>query len=187
MTDEKPTFRNLAEELFTPGYRDRARTRMRAAKTWWDVVFMPIGFGLIALYTLGFAWSFWKLHFIFFPQDLSRAKALLGGSMTFGQFLMFIVPFFAATPLAFMCSNGLMWLVPWARRASEDKAKGVKWASFRDSQMALLRMALIMVPIAIVCGVIGAGLPSPKEPTDQSSAAGQIPASNNIHTASAGR
>jgi len=55
-----------------------------------------------------------------------------------------------------MTSNGLMWLVPWARRASEEKAKGVKWATFRESQLALFRLAQVFVPVAVVCGIVGA-------------------------------
>jgi hypothetical protein len=82
----------------------------------------------------------------------------MSGSMTLAQFLIFLVPFFAALPLGMITSNALMWLVPPARRASEEKAKGRKWATFRGAQMGLFKVALVLVPIAVVSGIIGAPL-----------------------------
>jgi hypothetical protein len=55
-----------------------------------------------------------------------------------------------------MTSNALMWLVPPARLASERKAQGKKWASFRGAQLALFKMALVLVPIGLISGIIGA-------------------------------
>jgi hypothetical protein len=79
--------------------------------------------------------------------------------MTVGQTLIFLVLGFSSTPLGLMTSNVLMWLVPPARRASERKAEGVKWASFREAQLGLLRIALVFVSFGLVCGLIGALIP----------------------------
>lgn len=76
--------------------------------------------------------------------------------MTFAQFLMFLLPAFAALPIGFITSNALMWLVPPARRAVEEKAKGRKWATFRGAQMGLFKAALVLVPIGVASGVLGA-------------------------------
>jgi hypothetical protein len=156
MEDEKPTLINIAKEISTKGYWGRARERSRSAKTIWDLVFLPAGFGAIGLIWFMFFKSFLWLHVLVYPTDLARLKTLMGGSMTLGQALIGLVPLFSAIPLGLMAGNVLMWLVPPARRASEKKAKGVKWASFRDSQMALAKIALVLVPVGIVCGVIGA-------------------------------
>ena len=156
MENEEPTLRNIAEELFSTGYWARARARKRASKTVWDLVFVPVGFGAIGLFWFALSKFFLWLHFAIYPADSVRLNALTGGSITFAQALIFLLPAFTAVPLGFMTSNALMWLVPPARRASEEKAKGVKWASFRDSQTALLKMALLFVPIGFVGGVIGA-------------------------------
>jgi hypothetical protein len=158
MEDEKPTLVNIAKEISTKGYWGRAQERSRAAKTVWDLAFLPVAFGAIGLFWFMFCKSFLWLHVLIYSADGVRLKTLLGGSMTLAQALIFLVPLFSAIPLGFMTSNVLMWLVPPARRASEEKAKGVKWASFRDSQIALFKLALILVPIGIASGVIGAFL-----------------------------
>ena len=156
MKNEEPTLKNIAKEFTTPGYWDRARERQRSAKTIWDLIFMPIGFAAIGGYWYTFSKFFVWLHVLFYPADLPRISALVGGPMTIAQALIFLVPAFSSVPLGLITSNALMWLVPPARRASEKKAKGVKWASFRQAQLALLKMALVLVPIGLVCGLIGA-------------------------------
>jgi hypothetical protein len=158
LSDERPTLKNIAKEVLTDGYLERARERSRAAKSWWDLVFMPIGLGGIGLFAFNFFKLFWWIHVLIYPGDADRQKILFGGSITLAGFLMIIVPLVGAVPLGFMASNGLMWLVPWARRASEERAKGVKWATLRESQSALLKMAMILAPIALVCGSIGAAI-----------------------------
>ena len=156
MEDEEPTLRNIADELATPGYWNRARARRASSKTVWDLIFLPIGFAAVGGYWYGFTRIFLWLHLLFYPADAARLAVISGGPMSVAQALIFLTPMFPSIPLGFMTSNVLMWLVPPARRASERKAEGVKWASFRESQLALLRIALVFVPIGLVCGVIGA-------------------------------
>ena len=170
--EEEPTLRNIARELTTKGYLSRARKRNSTSKTWWDLVFLPIGFGAIGFYAFAFGISFLWLHTAVYPADTDRLRdlhRLLSGSFTafvavmderlnFDEFLMFIVPAIGAVPLGLMTSNALMWLVPPARRASEEKAKGRKWATFRGAQMGLFKVALVLVPIAVASGIIGATL-----------------------------
>jgi|HubBroStandDraft_6_1064221.scaffolds.fasta_scaffold232705_2 hypothetical protein len=110
----------------------------------------------IGLCWVAFGKFFWWLHVSIYPADSARYKALMGGSMTFAQFLMFLLPAFAALPIGFITSNALMWLVPPARRAVEEKAKGRKWATFRGAQMGLFKAALVLVPIGVASGVLGA-------------------------------
>jgi len=156
MSEEEPTLRNIGKELFSPGYWNRARERRRSSKTVWDLIFMPVWLAAWAGYWYAFAKFFVWFHLAIHPADASRIGALTSGPMTASQALMFLVPGFAAIPLAMMTSNILMWLVPWARRASEKKAKGVKWASFREAQLALFRAALVLVPVGLISGIIGA-------------------------------
>jgi hypothetical protein len=156
MDDERPTLKNIAKEFATPGYWDRARERKASTKTVWDLIFTPIGFVAIGGYWYVFAKSFQWLHLLMYPADNSRLQTLTSGPMTVAQALIFIVPIFSSVPLSFITSNALMWLVPPARRASARKAGGVKWASFRESQLALFKLALVLVPIGLVSGIIGA-------------------------------
>ena len=161
MEDEGPTLKNMAEELTTPGYWDRARERQRSSKTIWDLIFLPIGFAAIGGYWYCFFRFFLWLHFLAYPADLPREKSFLSGPLTLPQALMFLLPFFSSMPLGFMTSNVLMWLFPPAREASEAKAKGVKWASLRESQLGLFRVALLLVPIGFIGGIIGALISKP--------------------------
>ena len=156
MENEEPTLKNIAKEFVTPGYWDRARERQKASKTIWDVIFLPIGFAAIGGYWYAFAKLFLWLHVLLYPADIPRLRTLSGGPMTIAQALIFLTPALSALPLGFMTSNVLMWLTPPARRASERKAEGVKWASFRESQLGLFKMAVVLVPIGLACGIIGA-------------------------------
>ena len=156
MEKDEPTLRNIAREFVTPGYWGRARGRKASSKTVWDLVFLPIGFLAMAGYWYAFSRLFLWTHVLLYPADMSRMRTLTGGPMTLAQALIFLVPLFGSIPLGLMTSNALMWLVPPARRASEKKAQGVKWASFREAQLALFRTALVLVPACLVCGIIGA-------------------------------
>jgi hypothetical protein len=63
MDDEQPTLENIAKELGTPGYLERAQERARSSKTIWDLVFLPIGFAAIGGYWYAFLKFFLWLHF----------------------------------------------------------------------------------------------------------------------------
>jgi hypothetical protein len=154
MEHEEPTLKNIGREFITPGYWSRARERQRSSKTVWDLIFLPIGFAAIGGYWYAFARLFLWVHLLVHPAE--RLQFLANGPMTVAQALMFLVPVLSSIPLGLMTSNVLMWLVPPARRASEKKAEGVKWASFRESQLALFKMALMLVPIGLVGGIVGA-------------------------------
>lgn len=156
MKDGPPTLKNIVKEVATRGYLDRARERKRATATKWDAVFVPIGFLAIGGYWYATSEFFLWLHLLFYPADVARLESLTNGPPSIGQALIFVSPFFSSLPLGFLTSNILMWLVSPARRAAERKAKGVKWASFKDAQKSLLQIAFILVPIGLVAGLIGA-------------------------------
>ena len=158
MSDEKPSLKNIGREVFSKGFGARAIQRQRAAKSIWDLVLLPFAFAAMGLFTYLFFRLFWWLHLLWYPADISRQHALLGGSLTLAQFLMIIVPLFGSIPLGLITGNCLMWLIPPARRSSEGKAKGVKWASFRESQLALLHVAAVFVPATLIAGTIGAAI-----------------------------
>ncbi len=156
MADKDPTLRSVIKQVSADGYAERAQERKQASKTWWDLIFIPLAFAGMALFAFCFFELFWWLHVAIYPGDAERLKVLLGGPINLPIFLITILPIFGAMPLGFLASNGLMWLLPWARRASDAKAKGVKGASFGESQMGLFKAAAVLVPIALVGGSLGA-------------------------------
>jgi hypothetical protein len=156
MEQEEPTLKNIAKEFSTPGYWERASARKKATRTIWDLVFLPVAVAAMGAFVFAFAKFFVWIHLLVHPGDVERTQVLFSGPITLSAVLMGFVPAFSAIPLGFMTGNALMWLVPPARRASEAKAAGVKWATFRDAQMSLFKLALVLVPLGAVSGTIGA-------------------------------
>lgn len=155
MDDDKPTLGSIAKEFATPGYVERARARKRAAKTGWDLIFLPIGFALIGGLWYVFTNTALALHDLIHPGN---PIVFVDGEppITFAVGLMMMMPAFAAVPLGFMASNVLQWLIPPARRAGEKKAKGVKGASFREAQRGLFKLAQLLVPLGLGAALLGA-------------------------------
>src|SRR5690348_17337940 len=156
MGQEEPTLKNIGKEVFASGYLERARSRKRTSKTIWDFIFMPIGFGAVGAFWYAFVKLFLWFHLLVYPGDATRLDATANTPMAIATGLMFIAPVFSAIPLGFLTSNVLMWLIPPARRASEKNAEGVKWASFHEAQVVLLKIALVLVPLGVVSGIVGA-------------------------------
>jgi len=150
MDQENPSLKEIAKEVATPGYLDRARVRSRASKTTWDLLFMPIGYAMIGAYWYAFSAAALWLHHV------THAGATLDGKMSLAQGLMLLGPAFAAMPLGFVSSNVLQWLLPAARRAHEAKSQEPGWVSIRGAQRGLLRIALLLVPLGLGAAVIGA-------------------------------
>jgi len=156
--DEEPTLKNIGKELITSGYWERAHERKRASRTIWDLIFLPIGFAAIGAYWYAFGRLFLWFHLLLYPTDAARLDAITTGDITPAWALMFLVPLLSSIPLGLLTSNVLTWLVPPARRASERKAEGVKWASLREAQLGLFEIALVLVPIGVISGIVGAFL-----------------------------
>jgi hypothetical protein len=153
MDQEEPTLKSFAHEVATPGYRARARVRSRASKTGWDLLFMPIGFGLIGAYWFAFASGAMWLHALTHAGEAALAP---GHGMTLAEGLMGLPPLLAAVPLGFLTSNSLMSLVPAARRAHAAKMQQPGWVSFRGAQRGLFKIAQVLVPIGLAPALIGA-------------------------------
>jgi hypothetical protein len=82
------------------------------------------------------------------------ARTAKGG----GSILFFVAPFFAAIPLGFLAGNLAAWCLPPARRAFEREARGVARASFARAQKDILKVSLVLVPIGMGAGLLGAVL-----------------------------
>ena len=157
MKEEEPSLRNIAKEVFSSGYLGRAQERTKT-KTIWDLAFFPVGFGLIGLVWHGFYRSFVALHLLIYPQNADHVAQLMDGPGRLAPFLMTLPSFFPAIAIGFILTNMLMWLIPEVRADSEAKAKGVKWASYRQAQRALFIVAIFLTIPAIIAGAIGAYL-----------------------------
>ena len=157
MKEEEPSLRNIAKEVFSPGYLGRAQERTKT-KTIWDLAFLPVGFGLIAMVWYAFYRGFVALHLLIYPQNADHIVELMNGPGRLPPLLMTVPSFFPAIAIGFILTNVLMWLIPEIRADSEAKAKGVKWANYRQAQTALFVVAVFLMIPAIIAGAIGAYL-----------------------------
>jgi len=96
------------------------------------------------------------LHLALYPDHVSSIERLMKEPGRFAAHLITIPPLFLSIPLGLMASNCLMWCVPAAKAASEAKAEGVKWASFKDAQTALAKAFCILLIPTLILGVAGA-------------------------------
>jgi hypothetical protein len=72
--EEEPTLGNIARELTTKGYWERARARQRSSKTVWDLIFMPVMFACIGLCWIAFGKFFWWFHVLLYPAVPGASK-----------------------------------------------------------------------------------------------------------------
>jgi len=92
------------------------------------------------------------LHLRFYPaQYLPTSR---GG----GRMLAVVAAFVASLLPAMITANGLVWLIPRARRALEQEAEPVPGGSFATAQQDLFRLARLLVPAALLVAAIGARL-----------------------------
>jgi hypothetical protein len=112
------------------------------------------GFFVSLVYWLALGWLLAGLHVLVYPADTGPS-----GAMTFGQLLMLAGAFFASFVPGFMTLSALMWLLAWARRRSEPGAGALDWSVFRTSQLAIFKLGLVIVPIALGVAIIGALMP----------------------------
>ena len=68
----------------------------------------------------------------------------------FFDFLKFITSFIVAIPLGLITSNLLTWCIPVLRRKENKTFTGVPGASFRESNTGLLKVVLVILPIALI-------------------------------------
>lgn len=151
---EDPTLKDIAKEFVTPGYMERARQRGRASKTGWDLLFFPINWALVGVYSYSFIEAALWLHRFVHPRSADFAPG--PHPITLSETLIGLPPIFAAIPLGLMTGNILMWLLPAARRAHEAKADQPGWVSFRGAQRGLFKLAQLLVPLGLGAALIGA-------------------------------
>ena len=160
MGNTPTTLRNIAEELFTPGYSARACERARHQQSPWNLLFLAFGFAGIGEISYLLFQVMWRVHVAFYPEHAGRFSEFWNTGISFrpfvSSFLLMIPLIFASIPLGFMFACFSIWCIGPARRAMEREAEGVKWASFHESMRVLWLIALIVVPVCLLLSFIGA-------------------------------
>ena len=129
------------------GARQAARMRLPA----WLRVLMPLmGISCLLGLTAASVALLWSLHRAVHPQISLRTVS------SPAMLLMAVASITAAAPTAFILLNALLRAVPPVRRALDENSRGVPGASYKASMRQLGRAALLLVPLALLLGLIGA-------------------------------
>jgi hypothetical protein len=92
------------------------------------------------------------LHQVFHPGQTLRGATGPGPGITL------IAAFIGCVPIAMLAANAVVRLIPPARSALDTEAAGHAGTDFRSSQRGLLRIAAIIVPLALAAAVAGAAM-----------------------------
>jgi hypothetical protein len=160
LAGKTPSVKNIAEEVLTPGYFNRAMERAQRRKSPWNLMLLVVGLCAMVFFAFAMFRIMWRIHTAFYPEHAGKFKEFWNEGISFrsflSSFLLLIPPLIAAVPLGLMLANAVCWCIPPARRAFEREAEGVKWASFGQAMRTLSLLALIIVPACILLSFIGA-------------------------------
>jgi hypothetical protein len=154
------TLCEIAKEVASEGYLDRARQRAARRKSPWNLLLIPLGLAGIAGTVYVLVQLMWRVHTLLYPSHVGRFHEFWGNGISAGVFVsssLLVVPLFvAAIPLGMLLANIVAWFIPPARSAFAREAEGVEGASFRQATGELGKLALIIVPICLLLSGIGA-------------------------------
>ncbi len=104
--------------------------------------------GLWCTLVLALSW----LHLRLYPtQHLLTSRGV-------GRMLAVVAAFAASLLPAMIAANGLIWLIPSARRVLEREAEPFPEGSFARAQRYLFHLARVLVPSALLLAAMGAML-----------------------------
>ena len=160
MNNEPPNLRNIAKEISSEGYFERARQRAKRRKSPWNLVLLPLGLCSMAFICYALFQVMWHVHTLFYPEHSGRLREFwvrgISGRAFVSSFMLLMPLLIAAIPLGMIFANAVAWCIPPARRAFAQEANGVKWASFPEAMGGLTKIAFVIVPICIALSFIGA-------------------------------
>lgn len=157
---KSPTFSDLVKEVRADDYVQRAKKRVEHRKSPWNLLLIPLIFSSAGLIFYTLFQIMWQVHVIIYPAHIDKFGEFRGDGKSLSSFvsgILLLMPLlFASLPIGMMFANTVMWLIPPARRALDQEAKGVKRASFRTAMSGLWTVARVMVPVCLLLSFIGA-------------------------------
>lgn len=160
MDNEPPDLRDIAEELRTLGYFERAQQRAQRRRSPWNLLLIPFGIGGIFGSAYLLFQVMWRIHAAFYPDHSGRFREFWREGISLpsfvSSFLLLIPLLVAGLLIGLMFANCVGWCIVPARRVFDLEADGVKWAPFRESMHALWVIARVVVPFCLFLSFIGA-------------------------------
>ena len=132
-------------------YLSEARLRAKRRRSKWNLLLVPLTMIGVGLAWTGLAVIMAAIHSVFYPlQTFGQSRTNLGGC------LLFVPLIFPSLLLGLMFSNVVIWCLPVARKTLDREAAGIPHASFQKSMMALAKLIIIVLPIALSLSLLGA-------------------------------
>lgn len=160
MKKEFAILRSIKREVSATGYFRRAQQRAARRKSPWNLILIPLFLGGAGLISYALFQIMWYIHVIIYPAHIGKLGEFwgkgIGASSFISSFLLVMPLLFASIPISMLLTNAILWLVAPARRAFDREARGIKWASFRESIAGLWAITLIIVPILLSLSLLGA-------------------------------
>ena len=152
----------LFDKILSKLWKDypNAVKRAKRRKSPWNLLLIPLVCGLCALFTIDLFRFMWHVHVFFYPAHRGALSEFWNEGLSLkafaSSFLLAVPLFFAALPLAMICTNLFVWFIPQAKKTFEKEAQGYEGTSFRDSMKGIVKISIIVVPICLILSFIGA-------------------------------
>ena len=141
-------------------YYSSARLRASRRKSAWNLILIPPGiFGWLGSWYGQFR-IVWTFHQSLYPCHAFRDfwKEGISFSSFVPSFLMVFGPLFGSLCLGLIFANCIAWLIIPTRRRLDEESANYPGTGFRESTVALIRLARWAVPIGLVVALIAASL-----------------------------
>jgi hypothetical protein len=135
-------------------YFEEAQARAKRVKSLWNLLFIPLTAGGIALVCWILLAAILFLISFFEPNHRSLESYADENARSF-----IVIPLvFAAMPLGMMIANTVIWLISPLRRIEENEARGRSNTNFVNSMRGLRNFAAFSVPFGIAISILVAAL-----------------------------
>jgi hypothetical protein len=138
-----------------PGWRERSARR----KSPWNLVCVLLGFALFFVFWYALFQLAWALHVQIYPAHAGLKHAFWRSGISLGafvpSFLMLMPLAIPALVAGLLAANGLVWVIPAARRAMEAEAAGDPEMTFAGASAGLVKWGGLASAVCIVASIIG--------------------------------
>jgi len=137
-------------------YVEGAQKRASRRRSPWNLILIPFVIVFSVLAYGGQLRLLWMINIVFYPEHVGRFQEFWRGSVGLSGFLLVFPVLFSSMILGMMSANILSWCILPVRRIFDREAGGDKRLSFVGSLKGLGRIALVLVPLCLLLGFIGA-------------------------------
>ena len=156
------TLGGTIDEIKNGTFVANARVRSSRRKSKWNFLLLLIFPLWLAIWWASVELT-WVAYVLLFLRSASAVspywmRSMGPGQMSLASFLLMFPLFFATMPLAMVIGNFLIYRIPAARRAMDAEDRAFPGTEYTTGQRELKRLAIMLLPIAIVITLIGAWL-----------------------------